>query len=54
MITQYTAASIVNQNKQLSFPNSVDSIVSSNGQWTRLVWELILAKLNFYEIIGKY
>ena len=32
MITQYTAASIVNQNKQLSFPNSVDSIVSSNGQ----------------------
>jgi len=32
MITQYTAASIVSQNKQLSTPASVDSIVSSNGQ----------------------
>ncbi|MCO6494058.1 MAG: histidine ammonia-lyase [Bacteroidetes bacterium] len=32
MIAQYTAASIVSQNKQLSSPASVDSIVSSNGQ----------------------
>ncbi len=32
MIPQYTAASIVNQNKQLCYPASVDSIVSSNGQ----------------------
>ncbi len=32
MIPQYTAASIVSQNKQLSSPASVDSIVSSNGQ----------------------
>ena len=32
MITQYTAASIVSQNKQLASPASVDSIVSSNGQ----------------------
>ena len=32
MISQYTAASIVSQNKQLATPSSVDSIVSSNGQ----------------------
>ncbi len=32
MIPQYTAASIVSQNKQLCAPASVDSIVSSNGQ----------------------
>ena len=32
MIPQYTAASIVSQNKQLAMPASVDSIVSSNGQ----------------------
>jgi histidine ammonia-lyase len=32
MIPQYTAASIVSQNKQLCTPSSVDSIVSSNGQ----------------------
>lgn len=32
MIAQYTAASIVSQNKQLCHPASVDSIVSSNGQ----------------------
>jgi histidine ammonia-lyase len=32
MIAQYTAASIVSQNKQLATPASVDSIVSSNGQ----------------------
>ncbi len=32
MITQYTAASIVSQNKQLATPASIDSIVSSNGQ----------------------
>lgn len=32
MIPQYTAASIVSQNKQLSTPASVDSVVSSNGQ----------------------
>ncbi len=32
MIPQYTAASIVSANKQLSTPASVDSIVSCNGQ----------------------
>ncbi|MBO98275.1 MAG: histidine ammonia-lyase [Flavobacteriales bacterium] len=32
MIPQYTAASIVSENKQLCTPSSVDSIVSSNGQ----------------------
>lgn len=32
MVVQYTAASIVSQNKQLCTPASVDSIVSSNGQ----------------------
>jgi histidine ammonia-lyase len=32
MITQYTAASIVSQNKQLCTPSSVDTIDSSNGQ----------------------
>ena len=32
MIPQYTAASIVSQNKQLASPASVDSIESSNGQ----------------------
>ncbi|MEA3504783.1 MAG: histidine ammonia-lyase [Bacteroidota bacterium] len=32
MIPQYTAASIVSQNKQIATPASVDSIVSSQGQ----------------------
>jgi histidine ammonia-lyase len=32
MIPQYTAASLVSQNKQLCTPTSVDSIDSSNGQ----------------------
>ena len=32
MIPQYSAASLVSQNKQLATPASVDSIVSSNGQ----------------------
>ncbi|XLS27683.1 histidine ammonia-lyase [Flavobacteriaceae bacterium M23B6Z8] len=32
MIPQYVSASIVSENKQLSTPASVDSIVSSNGQ----------------------
>lgn len=32
MIPQYTAASVVSQNKQLASPASIDSIVSSNGQ----------------------
>jgi histidine ammonia-lyase len=32
MIPQYTAASLVSQNKQLSTPASVDTITSSNGQ----------------------
>ncbi len=32
MIAQYTAASLVSQNKQFCTPASVDSIVSSNGQ----------------------
>ena len=32
MIPQYTAASIVSQNKQLCTPASVDTIDSSNGQ----------------------
>ena len=32
MIPQYTAASIVNQNKTLTMPSSSDSIESSQGQ----------------------
>ncbi len=32
MITQYAAASVVSQNKQLATPSSVDTIDSSNGQ----------------------
>ncbi|MFD2568264.1 histidine ammonia-lyase [Pseudotenacibaculum haliotis] len=32
MIPQYTAASVVSQNKQLATPASIDSIESSNGQ----------------------
>ena len=32
MIAQYTAASIVSQNKQLCTPASIDTIDSSNGQ----------------------
>ena len=32
MIPQYTAASLVSQNKQLCAPNVVDTIDSSNGQ----------------------
>jgi histidine ammonia-lyase len=32
MIPQYTAASIVSQNKQLCTPCSIDTIDSSNGQ----------------------
>lgn len=32
MIVQYTAASVVSQNKQLCTPASIDSIVSSKGQ----------------------
>lgn len=32
MIPQYTAASIVSQNKNLAMPAAVDSILSSNGQ----------------------
>ncbi len=32
MIAQYTAASMVSQNKQLATPSSVDTIDSSNGQ----------------------
>ena len=32
MIPQYAAAAMVSQNKQLCWPASVDSIVSSNGQ----------------------
>lgn len=32
MIPQYTAASIINQNKQLAVPTSTDSIVSCKGQ----------------------
>lgn len=32
MIPQYTAASLVSQNKQLCTPNAVDTIDSSNGQ----------------------
>ncbi|MDG1098700.1 MAG: aromatic amino acid ammonia-lyase [Bacteroidia bacterium] len=32
MIAQYTAASLVSQNKQLCSPASIDSIMSSNGQ----------------------
>jgi histidine ammonia-lyase len=32
MIAQYSAASVVSQNKQLCTPSSIDTIDSSNGQ----------------------
>jgi histidine ammonia-lyase len=32
MIPQFTAASLVSKNKELCYPSSTDSIVSSNGQ----------------------
>ena len=41
MITQYTAASVVSQNKQLCSPSSVDSIVSSKGQEDHVAWQLM-------------
>ncbi len=48
MIPQYTAASIVSQNKQLATPASVDSIVSSNeGFWikTATLWDFLGASV---------
>jgi histidine ammonia-lyase len=32
MIPQYTAASLVSQNRQLAIPASIDNVTSSNGQ----------------------
>jgi histidine ammonia-lyase len=58
MIPQYTAASLVSQNKQLCTPASVDSIVSSNGQEDHVsmganaalkVWRVMN---NLYTILG--
>ncbi len=58
MIPQYTAASIVSQNKQLCSPASVDSIVSSNGQEDHVsmganaVWRLLKIVENCYSVAG--
>lgn len=58
MIPQYTAASIVSQNKQLCTPASVDSIVSSNGQEDHVsmasnaATKLYRVVQNVYRILG--
>lgn len=58
MIPQYTAASIVSQNKQLCTPASVDSIVSSNGQEDHVsmgansATKLYRVVQNVYSILG--
>ncbi len=58
MIPQYTAASIVSQNKQLCTPASVDSIVSSNGQEDHVsmganaATKLYRVVENFYSILA--
>lgn len=58
MIPQYTAASIVSQNKNLCHPATADSIVSSNGQEDHVSMGANAATkahkiiLNLYEIIG--
>ncbi len=58
MISQYTAASIVSQNKQYCTPASVDSIVSSNGQEDHVsmganaATKLFKVVQNVYTILG--
>jgi len=58
MIAQYTAASIVSQNKQLCTPASVDSIDSSNGQEDHVsmganaATKLARVIENVYQILG--
>jgi histidine ammonia-lyase len=58
MIAQYTAASIVSQNKQLCTPASVDSIDSSNGQEDHVsmganaATKLARVIENIYQILG--
>jgi len=58
MILQYTAASIVSQNKQYCSPASVDSIVSSNGQEDHVsmganaATKCIKVVENIYSILG--
>lgn len=58
MIPQYTAASIVSQNKNLCHPATADSIVSSNGQEDHVSMGANAATKahkiidNLYEIIG--
>jgi histidine ammonia-lyase len=58
MIAQYTAASIVSQNKQLCTPASVDSIDSSNGQEDHVsmganaATKLARIQDNVYQILG--
>lgn len=58
MIPQYTAASIVSQNKQLCTPASIDSIVSSNGQEDHVsmganaATKLYLVIQNVYTVLG--
>jgi histidine ammonia-lyase len=58
MIPQYTAASIVSQNKQYCTPASIDSIVSSNGQEDHVsmgansATKLFKVVQNIYTILG--
>lgn len=58
MIPQYTAASIVSQNKQYCTPASVDSIVSSNGQEDHVsmgansATKLLKVVENVYTVLG--
>jgi histidine ammonia-lyase len=58
MIAQYTAASIVSQNKQFCMPASVDSIDSSNGQEDHVsmganaATKLYKVIENVYQILG--
>ncbi len=58
MIAQYTAASIVSQNKQLCSPASIDSIDSSNGQEDHVsmganaATKLYTVKENLKQILG--
>ena len=58
MIVQYTAASIVSQNKQLCTPSSIDTIDSSNGQEDHVsmganaATKLLRVLENCYQIAG--
>ena len=50
MIPQYTAASIVSQSKTYCTPASVDSIPSSQGRKTMLVWVPMTAT-KLYQVV---